>query len=251
MTQTVCISGASAGFGAAMVQYFAARDYRVIALARRADKLIPLAHAHGSKILPVGVDVRDRAAVLAALAELPPAFSAVDILINNAGLALGLEGAAQANFADWQQMVDTNIYGVLHLTHALLPKMVERNHGHIVNIGSVAGEFPYPGGNVYGATKAFIHQFSRNLRSDLLGTAVRVSVIEPGLSGGTEFSDVRFHGDAAKAQKVYENTQPLTAQDIADVVGFCVERPPHVNIDVVSVLPVCQAFAPLKVVKTE
>lgn len=250
--QTVFVSGASAGFGRAIAERFLALDgVRVIALARRGERLAQLREQFGDRLHPLLCDIRDRSALTRALTALPPDFANIDVLINNAGLALGLEPAQRASLEDWEQMVDTNIKGLMYLTRALLPGMVERNRGHIVNLGSVAGEFPYPGGNVYGATKAFVHQFSRNLRADLLGTAVRVTVIEPGLAGGTEFSHVRFHGDEAKAQNVYANTQPLLAADIAEAVLWSVQRPPHVNIDVMSILPVCQAFAPLAIARTD
>jgi 3-hydroxy acid dehydrogenase/malonic semialdehyde reductase len=186
--------------------------------------------------------VRDRDAVAAAVANLPPAFAEVDLLVNNAGLALGLEPANAALLDDWEQMVDTNIKGLMYMTRALLPGMVARRRGHVINIGSVAGEWPYPGGNVYGASKAFVRQFSLNLRADLLGSKVRVTDIEPGLCAGTEFSNVRFHGDDARAAKVYDNTQPLTAEDIADTVHWVAMRPAHVNINTLSLMPVDQAF---------
>ena len=168
------------------------------------ERLQSLADEIGPSVaLPLALDVRDRTAVESAIATLPEEFREIDLLVNNAGLALGLEPAPQASLDDWEQMVDTNIKGVLYLTRSLLPGMVERGRGHIVNIGSTAGEWPYPGGNVYGGTKAFVRQFSLNLRADLLGTPVRISNVEPGLAGGTEFSNVRFHGDDERAAKVY------------------------------------------------
>ena len=244
---TVFITGASAGFGVAMARRFAAGGSRVILAGRRLDRLQALADELGSKALPLPLDVCDRAAVAAAVAALPADFAAVDLLINNAGLALGLEPAQRASLDDWQQMIDTNISGLVSVTHALLPGLVARARGHIVNIGSTAGEWPYPGGNVYGASKAFVHQFSMNLRADLLGTPVRVSNIEPGMCGGTEFSAVRFHGDQAKADKVYENTQPLTAEDIAETVYWVATLPAHVNINNLQLMPVCQANGPLAI----
>ncbi|MES2683003.1 MAG: SDR family oxidoreductase [Pseudomonadota bacterium] len=244
---TVFITGASAGFGTAMARRFAASGSRVVLAGRRLDRLQALAAELGPKALPLMLDVGDRTAVAAAIAGLPPDFAAVDLLINNAGLALGLEPAHKASLDDWQQMIDTNITGLVNVTHALLPGLVARARGHIVNIGSTAGEWPYPGGNVYGATKAFVHQFSLNLRADLLGSPVRVSNIEPGLCGGTEFSTVRFHGDQSKADKVYENTQPLTAEDIAETVYWVATLPAHVNINTVQMMPVCQANGPLAV----
>lgn len=243
----VFITGASAGFGAAIARRFAADGARLILAARRSDKLRALADELGDCALPLALDVRDRAAVAEAVAGLPPEFAAVDLLVNNAGLALGLEPAPRANLDDWEQMVQTNINGLLYTSRALLPGMVERGRGHIVNLGSIAGEWPYPGGNVYGATKAFVRQFSLNLRADLLGTPLRVTDIEPGLCGGTEFSEVRFHGDAARARKIYENTTPLSAEDIADTVHWVATRPAHVNVNTLSLMPVDQAFAPLAV----
>jgi len=245
--QVVFITGASAGFGAAMARRFVASGSRVVLAGRRGDRLAALATALGEATLPLTLDVTDRAAVESAVASLPADFAAVDLLINNAGLALGLEPAQRASLDDWQRMIDTNVKGLVTVTHALLPGLVARGRGHIVNIGSTAGEWPYPGGNVYGATKAFVHQFSMNLRADLLGTPIRVSNIEPGLCGGTEFSEVRFHGDAAKAAKVYENTVPLSADDIAETVHWVTTLPAHVNINNLQMMPVCQANGPLAV----
>jgi 3-hydroxy acid dehydrogenase / malonic semialdehyde reductase len=244
--QIVFITGASAGFGAAIARRLAP-ETRLVLAGRRAERLQALAAELGTRALPLELDVRDAAAVAAAVAGLPAEFAAVDVLVNNAGLALGLEPAQRASLADWQQMIDTNISGLVAVTHALLPGMVARGRGHVINLGSVAAEWPYPGGNVYGATKAFVHQFSMNLRADLLGTAVRVSNIEPGLCGGTEFSTVRFHGDAQKAAKVYENTQPLSAEDIADTVHWIATLPAHVNVNNLQLMPVCQAFGPLAI----
>jgi 3-hydroxy acid dehydrogenase/malonic semialdehyde reductase len=171
--------------------------------------------------------------------------------VNNAGLALGLEPAHRADLDDWERMVDTNIKGVMYMTRAILPGMVERNRGHIINIGSTAGTWPYAGGNTYGGTKAFVRQFSLNLRADLTGTRVRVTDVEPGLVSGTEFSQVRFHGDEEKAEKVYQNTEPLTAEDVADTVHWVATRPEHVNINSVELMPVYQSFAGLSVHRTK
>jgi 3-hydroxy acid dehydrogenase/malonic semialdehyde reductase len=243
----VFITGASAGFGAAIARRFAADGAHVVVTGRRGDRLRKLVAEIGPRALPLEFDIRDRQAIETAVAALPPEFAAVDLLVNNAGLALGLEPAHRALLEDWEQMVDTNIKGLMTMTRALLPGMVERNRGHVINLGSIAGEWPYPGGNVYGATKAFVRQFSLNLRADLLGTRVRVTDVEPGLCGGTEFSNVRFHGDDAKAAKVYENAEPLTAEDVADTVHWVATRPAHVNVNTVSLMPTCQAFAPLAV----
>lgn len=237
----VLVTGATAGFGMEIARRFAQQGHQVIASGRREERLTELQAELGERCLPLVLDVTDRKAVERALTELPAEFSAIDVLVNNAGGALGLEPAHKAQLDDWDTMVDTNIKGLMYCTRMVLTGMVERNRGHIVNIGSVAGKFPYPGGNVYGACKAFVHQFSLNLRTDLLGTAVRVSNIEPGLCGGTEFSQVRFKGDTAKADSIYAGTEPLTAVDIADTVEWIVNRPPHVNINEVQLMPVCQA----------
>ena len=196
-SKTVFVTGASAGFGVAIARRFAADGARVVISARRSDRITQLAKDLGADVLPLTLDVRDRAAVADAVAGLPPEFAAVDVLVNNAGLARGLEPAYDADLDDWDAMVDTNCKGLTYCTRAILPGMVERGRGHVINLGSIAGTYPYPGGNVYGATKAFVHQFSLDLRSDLHGTGVRVTCVEPGLSGGTEFSVVRFGGDQA------------------------------------------------------
>jgi len=180
-------------------------------------------------------------------AALPAGFAEVDLLVNNAGLALGLEPAHQASLDDWQNMIDTNCTGLVQVTRALLPGMVERKRGHVINLGSTAGNWPYAGGNVYGATKAFVRQFSLNLRTDLHGTGVRVSNVEPGLCGGTEFSNVRFHGDDARAANVYANVQPLTAEDIASSVYWIATLPAHVNVNCIELMPVAQTFGGLAV----
>ncbi|BCL74898.1 NAD(P)-dependent oxidoreductase [Jeongeupia sp. HS-3] len=243
----VVVTGASAGFGQAIARRFVAEGHKVIAAGRRIERLQELAAELGPALLPLQLDVTDRDAVATAFASLPSGFAAIDLLVNNAGLALGVEPAYRTDLDDWERMIDTNIKGLVYCTRALLPGMVERGRGHVVNIGYTAGEWPYPGGNVYGATKAFVHQLSHNLRADLLGTPVRVSNIEPGLAGGTEFSSVRFHGDASKADAVYQNTQPLSADDIADTVYWVASRPAHVNINNVQLMPVCQANGPLAV----
>lgn len=243
----VFVTGASAGFGAAIARVFVKGGHRVVATARRKERLDALAGELGSALLPLELDVRDDQAIAAIPASLPKEFAAVDVLVNNAGLALGLEPAHRALLDDWQTMIDTNVTGLVRVTRALLPGMVERNRGHVFNLGSVAGRWPYPGGNVYGATKAFVRQFSLNLRADLAGTAIRVTDIEPGLCGGTEFSNVRFHGDDAKAANVYKNVQPLTAEDIADSVYWIATRPAHVNVNTIELMPVAQSFGALSV----
>jgi 3-hydroxy acid dehydrogenase / malonic semialdehyde reductase len=245
--QTIFVTGASAGFGAAIVRRFAAKGACVVATARRADKLAALAEEFGDAVLPLALDVQDRGAVERAVAGLPADFAAIDCVVNNAGLALGLEPAARADLANWDRMIDTNCKGVAYVTRAVLPGMVERGRGHVVNIGSVAGTYPYPGGNVYGATKAFVHQFSLNLRADLHGTGVRVTCIEPGLCGGTEFSEVRFGGDKAKAAAIYAAVEPLTAEDIAEAVDWATSQPIHVNVNTIELMPVAQSFAALQI----
>ena len=243
----VFVTGASAGFGAAIARTFVKGGHRVIATARRKDRLLALSQELGDALLPVELDVRDEAAIESAIASLPEPFSQIDVLVNNAGLALGLEPAHRASLDDWNSMIDTNCKGLVTVTHALLPGMVERNRGHVFNLSSIAASYPYPGGNVYGATKAFVRQFSLNLRADLAGTALRVTDIEPGLCGGTEFSNVRFKGDDTKAASVYKDVQPLTAEDIADSIYWIATRPAHVNINAIEMMPVAQSFGPLTV----
>ena len=236
------ITGASSGFGAAIARRFAAAGARTVLAARRLDRLTALAAELGDAVHVLPLDVRDRDAVLRAVAELPPAFAEVTVLVNNAGGAHGLEPAHEANLDDWETMVDTNIKGVLHVTRALLPGMVQRDRGHVINIGSVAGSYPYPGGNVYGATKAFVEQFSLNLRADLAGRRVRVTSIEPG-AAQTEFSLVRFKGDEEKAQAPYRGFPALTAEDVAEAVLWCASLPEHVNINRIEMMSVMQSFA--------
>ena len=243
----VFVTGASAGFGEAIARTFVRGGHKVVATARRKDRLQALAQELGEALLPLELDVRDRASCEALPSQLPTEFAAIDVLVNNAGLALGLEPAHQASLDDWQTMIDTNCTGLVQVTRALLPGMVERNRGHVFNLGSVAGNWPYAGGNVYGATKAFVRQFSLNLRADLAGKAIRVTDIEPGLCGGTEFSSVRFHGDESRAAKVYQDVQPLTAQDIADTLYWIATRPAHININTIEIMPVAQSFAGLTV----
>ncbi len=247
-TQTVLITGASSGFGEACARRFAASDCRLVLLARRAERLEALQQElhEACAVHTVAVDVTDSQAVDSALANLPAEFRQIDVLVNNAGLALGLELAHEADLGDWEAMIETNITALVRLTRRVLPGMVERDRGHIVNIGSIAGRWPYPGGNVYGASKAFVQQFSRELRADLLGSRVRVTNIDPGMAE-TEFSLVRFRQDADKAARVYENTSPLTAEDVAETVHWVCSRPPHVNINSIELMPVSQAWGPLAV----
>jgi 3-hydroxy acid dehydrogenase/malonic semialdehyde reductase len=242
----VFVTGASSGFGAAIARRFAVAGARVVATARRLDRLKDLAAELGPLVLPVALDVRDRAAVTDVIGGLPAEFAPIDVLVNNAGAALGLSPAQEADLDDWEQMIDTNCKGLAYCTRAILPGMVARRRGHVVNLGSVAGAYPYPGGNAYGGTKAFVHQFSLNLRSDLHGTGVRVTCIEPGMAD-TEFSLVRFGGDQPKADAVYAGMQPLTADDIAESVHWAVMLPPHVNVNTIEMMPVAQSFGPFQV----
>jgi 3-hydroxy acid dehydrogenase/malonic semialdehyde reductase len=245
---TVFVTGASSGFGAAVTRRFAADGARVIAAARRADRVRDLAGELGPQVLPLTLDVRDRAAVAVVVDGLPPEFAAIDLLVNNAGLALGLNPAQDADLDEWDQMIDTNCKGLVHCTRAILPGMVARGRGHVINLGSVAGTYPYPGGNVYGGTKAFVHQFSLNLRSDLHGTGVRVSCVEPGMAD-TEFSTVRYGGDTAKADAVYAGMQPLTPDDVAESIYWAATLPQHVNVNTIELMPTAQSFAPFQVAR--
>lgn len=249
--RTILITGASSGFGAAAARIFAEEGNRLVVAARRLEPLLALQQelADRVQVLPLVLDVRERTAVEAAVASLPAGFSEIDLLVNNAGLALGLEPAQQASLDDWDTMVDTNIKGLTYMTRCLLPGMVARNRGHIINIGSTAGAWPYAGGNVYGGTKAFVEQFSRNLRTDLLGTMVRVTCIAPGMAE-TEFSQIRFKGDQQKAGRVYEGCQPLTAEDVAGIIKWVSDQPTHVNVNHLEVMSIHQAWGPLAVHRT-
>jgi 3-hydroxy acid dehydrogenase/malonic semialdehyde reductase len=249
--KVVVITGASSGFGAACARRFASADAKLILIARREERLEALETElkrdyPGTKIQTLRLDVRDRQAVKKTFTSLPAEFSRVAVLINNAGLALGLEPAHEADLDDWDAMIDTNCKGLVYCTRALLPGMVATNEGHIVNIGSIAGSYAYPGGNVYGATKAFVRQFSLNLRADLVKTCVRVTNIEPGMAE-TEFSEVRFKGDKSKAKAVYAGMEALTAEDIADTILWCVSRPGQVNINTIELMPTAQAPGPLAI----
>ena len=243
----VLITGASAGFGEEMARKFIRHGHRVIAAARRVERLEKLHRELGDQLLPLALDVTDKASVDAALSALPQDFQPIDVLINNAGLALGTEAAQHSRLDEWETMIATNIRGLVTLTHALLPGMVARASGLIINLGSTAGNTPYPGGNVYGASKAFVEQFTRNLRADLVGTGVRATNLAPGLCGGTEFSNVRFRGDDAAAAKVYAGTVPLTAVDIAEAAYWVATLPAHVNINHLEMMPTCQGYGPLTV----
>jgi 3-hydroxy acid dehydrogenase/malonic semialdehyde reductase len=241
----VLVTGATSGIGAAVATRFAAEGARLVLAGRRTERLAALDLGVPTHLL--SLDVRDRRAVEAAIAGLPAEFADVDVLVNNAGLALGLAPAQAASLEDWETMVDTNVKGVMYLTRALLPGMVARRRGHVLMIGSVAGTYPYPGGNVYGATKAFVAQLSLDLRADLLGTGVRVTSIEPGMVGGTEFSDVRFHGDHGRARATYDGLRPLGPEDVAEAVVWCARQPAHVNVNRLELMPTAQAFGPFAV----
>jgi 3-hydroxy acid dehydrogenase/malonic semialdehyde reductase len=246
----VFITGATAGFGAAMARTFVRNGHRVIISGRRADRLQALAAELGEAALPLLLDVTDKVSINTALDSIPAAWQTIDVLINNAGLALNVAPAHEASLEDWDTMIATNISGLVAMTRALLPAMVARSSGTIINLGSVAGDTPYPGGNVYGATKAFVEQFTLNLRADLVGTGVRATNLAPGLCGGTEFSNVRLKGNDEAAAKVYEGTQPLTAEDIAETAYWIATLPAHVNINRIEMMPTCQGYGPLNIKRT-
>jgi 3-hydroxy acid dehydrogenase/malonic semialdehyde reductase len=214
---------------------------------RRVERLEAVKAELKGQVHAAPLDVRDRTSVAAFVETLPAAFAEIDVLVNNAGLALGLDPAYAADPDDWDTMIDTNLKGLVQVTRAVLPGMVARDRGHIINLGSIAGSHPYPGGNVYGATKAAVAQFSANLLADLVRTRLRVTNIEPGLCGGSEFSLVRFHGDADKAAGVYDGTTPLSSDDVAEAVFWAASQPAHVNICRIEMMPSCQAPAGLTV----
>ena len=243
MTKTIFITGATSGFGKAMADRFASEGWQLIITGRRAERLEEIkAELAPAKVHTIAYDVSDKQACMDAVANLPKEFKNVDILVNNAGLALGMEPAQEAKIDDWETMIDTNIKGLTYMTRAVLPGMVERDKGHVVNLGSVAGTYPYPGGNCYGGTKAFVNHFSKNLRADLFGTKVRVTNIEPGLCE-TECSEVRFKGNKDAADGVYKGMDPIVADDIAEIVYWTTTLPAHVNINALEVMPVAQTFS--------
>ncbi len=247
MTKTALITGASSGFGRSTARLLANNGWQLILVARRLERLEALREEIGTAVIDIiQLDVRDQEAVNTALKS---CHGKIDLLVNNAGLAVGLAPAWDADIDDWERMVDTNIKGLNYVTRALLSGMVKAGKGHVINIGSIAGSYAYPGGNAYGATKAYVEQFSRNLRADLHGTGVRVTNIEPGLAE-TEFSNVRFKGDDAKADSLYEGLEPLTPEDIAEAIRWCAELPAHVNINQVEIMPTCQSFGPLPIHKS-
>ena len=243
----VFITGATAGFGAAMARTFVQNGHKVLISGRREDRLQALSAELGAAVRAIVLDVTDKTSIQAALAGLPPEWQAIDVLINNAGLALGVTPAHESSLDDWDTMIATNCSGLVAMTRAILPAMVARGSGTIINLGSVAGATPYPGGNVYGATKAFVEQFTLNLRADLVGTGVRATNLAPGLCGGTEFSNVRLKGNDAAAAKVYEGTEPLTAEDIANTAYWVATLPAHININRIEMMPTCQGYGPINI----
>jgi 3-hydroxy acid dehydrogenase/malonic semialdehyde reductase len=248
MGRTALVTGATSGFGLEIARRLVAAGHRVVAAGRRTERLDALRDELGADaVLPLTLDVTDAGAVAALPGALPEDWRAIEILVNNAGLALGTTPAQDSDLPQWEQMVATNVLGVMRLTHAILPGMVARGRGDIVNLGSVAANYPYPGGNVYGATKAFVQQFTLGLKTDLAGTGVRVSDVQPGLVGGTEFSQVRFGGDAAKAAAPYAGTTPMTAADVAEAVLWIVGLPAHVNVNRIELMPVVQGAGPFVV----
>lgn len=248
MNRTILITGASSGFGLETAKRFATEGDRLVLVARREDKLRALVSELSAQVPchTVTLDVQNRDEVFEKLGSLPNEFSEIDVLVNNAGLAVGLAPVQEGDVDDWERMIDTNIKGLIYVTRAVLPGMIKRGRGHVINIGSTAGSIPYPGGNVYGGTKAFVEQFTKNLHCDVHGTGVRVTNIAPGLAE-TEFSVVRFKGDTAAAKKVYEGTQPLTAEDIAESVVWVTNQPAHVNVNLVEMMPTCQSWGMFRV----
>ena len=250
LPKTIFITGATSGFGKATAKLFNKKGWQTIITGRRADRLEELAEELGENSLPLSFDVSSRKSVQTAINNLPPNFNKISVLCNNAGLALGLEGADNANLDDWDQMIDTNIKGLIYATRTILPLMIDNGEGHIINLGSVAGSYPYPGGNVYGGTKAFVSQFSLNLRADLVGKGINVTSLEPGLAE-TEFSIVRFKGDREKASQVYNNTKVIKPEDIAETIFWVSTRPKNININRIEIMAGDQAFNPFNVVKKD
>jgi serine 3-dehydrogenase len=241
MTRTAFITGATSGFGRAAAQRFVEAGWQVVGTGRRADRLDALRTELGDAFHPLAFDIRDEAAMRAAIDALPQRFRGIDLLVNNAGLAQGTRPAQEASLEDWRTMIDTNITALVTLTHALLPVLIERK-GAIVNISSTAANYPYSGGNVYGGTKAFVSQFSLNLRSELHGTGVRVTALEPGMAE-TEFTLVRTHGDQAASDALYAGMEPMSANDIADTIFWIATLPPHLNVNRLEMMPTRQSFA--------
>ncbi|MBV6286635.1 SDR family NAD(P)-dependent oxidoreductase [Pseudomonas aegrilactucae] len=247
--KTAFVTGASAGFGRAICRTLIAAGYRVIGGARRLDKLVELERELGPEFIALALDVTDMASLDAAVGQIREAALNIDVLVNNAGLALGIDRAPACSTQNWQRMIDTNITGLAMVTHRILPGMVAANSGLIINIGSIAGTYPYPGGNVYGASKAFVKQFSLNLRADLAGTRVRVSNIEPGLCSGTEFSLVRLDGDTQAVASLYKDVEAILPEDVANTVAWIAQLPEHVNINSIEIMPVAQSSAGLSIAR--
>ena len=247
MKKTAFVTGATSGFGEAIARRLSKQGYKIVALARREDRLKKLASELGDTHIIVA-DIRDREAVFGAVDSLPDKFKDIEVLVNNAGLALGQEKTIDAKLEDFEAMIDTNVKGLIYSTKSVLPLLYKQEKGYIFNLGSTAGSWPYPGSNVYGATKAFVKQFSLNLRNDLVGTNIRVTNIEPGLCK-TEFSEVRFKGDKAKADSIYEHTNFITSEDIATILLNCLNMPESVNINRVEVMANTQTWAGLAIEK--
>ncbi|GAB1406400.1 SDR family NAD(P)-dependent oxidoreductase [Thermomonas brevis] len=245
MSRTALITGATAGFGRAAARRFVAAGWQVVATGRRADRLDALQSELGDAVHAACFDIRDEAAMRAALDALPERFSGIDLLVNNAGLAQGTRPAQDALLSDWKTMIDTNVTALVTLTHALLPTLVARR-GAVINISSTAANYPYAGGNAYGGSKAFVSQFSLGLRADLHGTGVRVTTLEPGMAE-TEFTVVRTHGDQAASDALYAGANPMTAEDIAETIFWVANLPPHLNINRLELMPVSQSFAGFQV----
>ena len=245
MTRTAFITGATAGFGRAAAKRFVDGGWQVVATGRRAERLDALRAELGDAVHTACFDIRDEAAMRAALEALPQRFRGIDLLVNNAGLAQGTKPAQDALLSDWKTMIDTNVTALVTLTHALLPALIERK-GAIINISSIAALYPYTGGNAYGGSKAFVSQFSLGLRSDLHGTGVRVTTIEPGMAE-TEFTVVRTHGDQAASDTLYAGAHPMTAEDIADAIFWVANLPPHLNVNRLELMPTSQSFAGFQV----
>ena len=241
------ITGATSGFGAAAARRYVAAGGKVIATGRRTERLEELqAELGADNCHIITLDIRDRAAIDAAIAAIPAPFAGINIVLANAGLALGLQPAQETDITDWETMIATNVTGFVYTIRALLPGMIARGGGHVVTLGSVAGDYPYPGGSVYGATKAFVKQFALNLRSDVQGKNIRVTNIEPGLTE-TEFSIVRFKGDEGKAAKPYEGTKAMNAEDIAESIFWSTTLPAHVNVNRLQLMATTQAFGPFDI----
>lgn len=250
LPETALVTGATAGIGEATAVALCEAGKRVLALGRRRERLDSLAQRYPDSLTPVKLDLGARTQTHEALSRLAETYPELDLLVANAGLALGRGAAQEAPYEDWERMVDVNVHGLMATVHAFLPKMVARGKGDIILVGSTAGEYPYPGGHVYGATKSFVRQLGSNLRADLLGTGVRVTVLEPGMTQ-TEFSEVRFKGDRQTAEAVYQGTRPLLAEDLAETIVWLASRPAHVSVTRLQMMPTDQAPGPLRIHRDE